>query len=299
MEYFNMRDLFPKSKLKENAEAAEIFEVIAQETDGKIPKDIAEMLLRENRDPNYIIRIHRCLADKKEEIFTDGLRIKGGTNLDYTTSDYTGSDMTLMISVRDAHAYKNPRDEDALCVITKIPKSYLEYQKGITKPILFPTQDAAEQSGGFITMQNGVQTILLPEFVLGAVEFSNGRITGFASNEKYKNEHDYLGDGLVFPDSVISDYYEKTKTPRVTEGMESWDLQDKQDSKIAQIIIQEGNEYELARKNGARTENEIKEFSLKEMPKSKFKMFFEKIKDFFKGKDTSKDKIGEEFDDRH
>ena len=298
MEYFNMRDLFPKSKLEKNTDAAEIFEGIAQETDGKIPKDIAEMLLKENRDPNYIIRIHRCLADKKEEIFTDGLRIKGGTNLDYTTSDYTGSDMTLMISVRDAHAYKNPRGEDALCVITKIPREYLEYEKGITKPILFPTQDAAEQSGGFITMQNGVQTILLPEFVLGAVEFSNGKITGFSKNERYKNEHDYLGDGLVFPDTVISDYYEKTGIARVENGLENSGLQSKQDEQIAQTIIQECNEYELARRKKGRTESEIKDFSLREMPKSKFKMFFEKIKDFFKGKDSSKDKIGEELDDR-
>lgn len=298
MEYFNMRDLFPKSKMGKNQEADELFEGIAQDTDGKIPKDIAEMLLKENRNPNYVIRIHRCLADKKEEIFRDGLRIKGGTNLDYTTSDYTGSDMTLMISVRDTHAYKNSRGEDALCVITKIPREYLEYEKGITKPILFPTQDAAEQSGGFITMQNGVQTILLPEFVLGAVEYSNGKITGFAQNEKYKNEHDYLGDGLVFPDLVISDYYEKTKTPRVTVDMENGELQDKQDLQIAQTIIQECNEYELARRKRGRTESEIKDFSLREMPKSKFKMFFEKIKDFFKGKDTSKDKIGEELDDR-
>lgn len=299
MEYFDMRDLFPKSKMGKNQEADEIFEGIAQETDGKIPKDIAEMLLKENRDPNYIIRIHRCLADKKAEIFRDGLRIKGGTNLDYTTSDYTSSDMTLMISVRDAHAYKNSRGEDALCVITKIPKEYLEYEKGKTKPILFPTQDAAEQSGGCITMQNGVQTILLPEFILGAIEYTDGKITGFAPNERYKNEHDYLGDGLVFPDTVIYDYYDKTGTPRTAIGFENRVLQDKQEEQITQTIIQECNEYEFARRKNGRTENEIKDFSLKEMPKSKFKIFFEKIKDFFKGKDTSKDKVGEEFDDRY
>lgn len=298
MEYFNMRDLFPKAKMGINSSADEIFEGIAEETDGKIPKDIADMLLRENRDPNYVIRIHRCLADKKDEIFNDGLRIKGGTNLDYTTSDYTASDMTLMISVRDAHAYKNSRGEDAICVITKIPREYLEYEKGVTKPILFPTEDAAEQSGGFITMQNGVQTVLLPEFVLGAVEYSDGKITGFSPNERYKNEHDYLGDGLVFPDTVLYDYYQKTGTQRVSVGFDNSAMQDKQDEQISQIIIQEGNEYELARRKKRRTENEIKDFSLKELPKSKFKMFFERFINFFKGKEESKEKIGEGFNDR-
>lgn len=293
-----MRDLFPKSKKGKNPSADEIFEGIAEETDGKIPKDIADMLLKENRDPNYVIRIHRCLADQKDEIFNDGLRIKGGTNLDYTTSDYTGSDMTLMISIRDAHAYKNSRGEDAICVITKIPKEYLEYEKGITKPILFPTEDAAEQSGGFITMQSGVQTVLLPEFVFGAVEYSGGRITGFSTNEKYKNEHDYLGDGLVFPDTVLYDYYQKTGTPRVSVGFDNSAMQDKQDEQISQIIIQEGNDYEFARRKNKRTEDEIKNFSLKELPKSKFKKFFERFIKFFKGKEESKDKIGEGLNDR-
>ena len=302
-EFFDMRELFPKGKRKKD----DIFERIAQETDGKIPEDIGTMIFRENRDQNYVIRIHRCLAEQRDEILKKGLRIKGGTDLDYTTSDYTGSDITLMISIRDAHAYKNPMGEDAICVITKIPKEYLEYEKGITKPILFPTEDAAEQSGGFVTLENKVQTILLPEFILGAIEYSGGKITGFTPNERYKNEHDYLGDGLVFPDSVIYDYYRKTGTQRVSNGLENLAEQRKQDKQITKIIINECNEYEMARRQGkiageqvknARTETEIKEFSLREMSKSRFKTFLEKFKSFFKGKDNSKEKIGGEFNDR-
>lgn len=279
---------------------SEFFEDIAKETDGKIPKDIADMLLKENRNPNYVIRIHRCLADKKKGIFEDGLRIKGGTNLDYTTSDYTGHDMTLMISIRDGFAYKNDAGEDAICVVTKIQKEYLEYEKGKTKPILFPTEDAAEQSGGFITMQKGVQTILLPEFVLGAVEYKGESITGFSFNERYKDEHDYLGDGLVFPDIVIGDYYSKTGTKRVSNGFDNEELQEKQDEEIARRIIEECNEYEMAKRAGKlpRTEKEIKNFSLKDMQKSRFMLFAEKFKSFFKGRDESKEKIGENLDDR-
>lgn len=298
MEYFNMRDILPKSG-KDN-EFNGFFEGIAEETDGKIPKDLAEMLLKENRDPNYVIRIHRCLANKKEGIFKEGLRIKGGTDLDYTTSDYSNSDMTLMISIRDGHAYKNREGEEAICVVTKIPKEYLEYKKGKTKPILFPTTDAAEQSGGMITMQRGVQTILLPEFVLGAVEYSNGKITGFSQNERYKNEHDYLGDGLVFPDTVLYDYYSKTGTQRVSDGFNNWDLQEKQDEQITQMMIKECNEYEIAKREGRlpRTEEEIKQFSLQEMPKSRFMAFIDKFKNMFRKKENTKGKVGEEFDDR-
>jgi len=299
MEYFNMRSLFSKKQL-EDKECGEFFEGIAQDTDGKIPKDLADMLLKENRDPNYVIRIKRCLANRKKEIFENGLRIAGGTDLDYTTSDYTGHDSTLMLSIADAHGYKNENSEDAICVITKIPKEYLEYEKGKTKPILFPTEDAAEQSGGFIVQARGVQTILLPEFVLGAVEYSDGKITGFSYNEKYKDEHDYLGDGLVFPDTVLYDYYSKTGTERVSNGFDNWDLQDKQDEQVTQIMIKECNEYEMAKREGKlpRTENDIKQFSLKEMPKSKFMAFVEKFKNFFKGKDNSKEKIEEDFNDR-
>ena len=308
MEYFNMRDLF--SNGSSDKKLPDLFEKIAQETDGKIPKDIAEMILRENRDPNYIIRIHRCLADVRDEIFNQGLIIKGGTDLDYTTSDYTSNDMALLISIRDGYAYKNSMGEDAVCVIIKIPKEYLEYEKGITKPILFPTENAAEQSGGLVTLQNGVQTILLSEFVLGAIEYSGGKITGFTPNEKYKNEHDYLGDGLVFPDTVIYDYYRKTGTKRISTGIGFWESQEEQkeqDAQIAQVIIEENNKYEMEKKQGRnvngsqtnkRTENEIKSFSLTEMSKSRFKTFLEKFKSFFKGKDITKEEKGEEFNGR-
>ena len=305
MEYFNMRELFSTGNSEEKL--PDILEKIVLQTDGKIPKDIAEMLLIENRDPNYVIRIHRCLADKKEEIFRDGLRIKGGTDLDYTTSNYIGNDMALLLSIRDAYGYKNINNEDAACIIIKIPKEYLEYEKGITKPILFPTEDAAEQSGGFVTMENGVQTILLPEFILGAIDYSKGKIIGFTQNEKYRNEHDYLGDGLVFPDTVIYDYYNKTGIQRVSTGFEFWESreeQEAQDAQIAQVIIKENNEYEMEKKQGKnaneiiRTENEIKEVSLREMSKSKFKSFIEKFKNFFKGKDNTREKTGGEFNDR-
>lgn len=283
----------------------EIFEGIQEESINKIPKEIGDRLIRENNSPNHVILIHRGLADNKQAIFNNGLFIKGGTELAYTTDRYD-SNLTFMINVRDSYTYKNPDMEDAVCVILKIPKEYLKYETGKTKPILRQTEDMAEQSGGFMIVDGKYQSILLPEFVLGAVEYSNGEITGFSENENYKEEHTYSNEGLVCADEVIYDYHSKKQTPLV-DPFDTYtrNLQNKQAN---DRIIQENEEYV---RNGFvtedyerienpiseisyRTEDELKVFSLQKMRKSKFIEIMDKFKSIFRKKENTKEKnLGE------
>ena len=303
MEYFDIRTLFKKPLEEMEPEARETFEMIAEEMDGMVPKDLAEMLLRENRNPDYVIRIHRCLADKKESIFKDGLLLKAGNDLNYTTSEYSKSDLSLMISIKNAHAYKNPDMEDASCIICKIPRECVTYEKGKTKPILIQTKDAAEQGGGAATVDGTYQTILLPEYILGAVDYSNERITGFSENPNYKDVHNYSYDGMVCVDSVINDYYDKGYAKRSTEGSYDMDRQKMQDEQINNQIINEArtlgnpigveeitvdpeviNEREVTAKK--RTRKDLVAAFLNDRPRSTFEKLANKVNMFF-GRDIT------------
>ena len=154
MEYFDIKTLLDnktkkilntnstllnnEDKLKKN-----VYESICKSTENKIPKDIAEMLINENNNPDYTILIHRSSRATKEDLFTNGLLIAGGNDLDYTTSRYDNN-VTLLYSIANACSYKNNNNNDSICAIMKIPNTALEYNSEKTKPILFPTNNIAE-----------------------------------------------------------------------------------------------------------------------------------------------------------
>lgn len=248
MEYFDVKTILPKVDRDKNELLAEFFDGVIEDLDRRIPKDIADMLLAENNNPDYELRIHRCLADKKEGIFNKGLYLKSGNALDYTTSEYSKSDLTLLIEVNRAHGYKNPMGEDALCVLAKIPRDYLTYKEGKTKPILIPTDQPAEQGGGEAIVQNETQTILMPEFILGAIQFSEGKIVGYEPNERYRDEHDYDCTGLRCESSAIYDYcYKKNLLPLDVHSYDDDDEQRKRAKKVNDSIVKEQVELMRAR----------------------------------------------------
>lgn len=247
MEYFDVKTILPKVDRDKNELLAEFFDGVIEDLDGRIPKDIADMLLAENNNPDYELRIHRCLADKKEGIFNKGLYLKSGNALDYTTSEYSKSDLTLLIEVNRAHGYKNPMGEDALCVLAKIPRDYLTYKEGKTKPILIPTDQPAEQGGGEAIVQNETQTILMPEFILGAIKFSEGKIVGYESNERYRDEHDYDCTGLRCESSAIHSYCDLHGLHASTEEVFDCDKQRARMEKVNDSIVKEQVELMRAR----------------------------------------------------
>lgn len=260
MEYFDIRTILKKVNREENEVLAEFFDNVIEDLEGRIPKDIADMLIKENNNPDYELRIHRCLADKKEGIFNKGLYIKGGDELYYTTSEYSNSDMSLLIEVNRAHGYKNPRGEDALCVLAKIPKDYLTYKEGKTKPILIPTDRAAEQGGGAATVQNETQTILMPEFILGAIKFSDGKIVGYEPNERYRDEHDYDCTGLRCESGAIQSYCELHGLyGSIEEGFDDDKIR-KRDEMVNDIIIKE--QVELMRARNEENQIRVEEISV-------------------------------------
>lgn len=317
MEYFDVKTILPKVDREKNELLAEFFDDVIEDLDGRIPKDIADMLLAENNNPDYELRIHRCLADKKEGIFNKGLYIKGGDALYYTTSEYSQSDMTLLLEVNRAHGYKNPRGEDALCVLAKIPKDYLTYKEGKTKPILIPTDRAAEQGGGAVTVQNETQTILMPEFILGAIKFSDGKIVGYEPNERYRDEHDYDCTGLRCESSAIQSYCDLHGLYGSIEEVFDNDKQRARMEMVNDIIVKEQVELMRARneENQIRVEEitvdpemereespkvvtakDFKEAFLRIMPKSRFLEASKRFGHIFSRDDkiTEKENTGEE-----
>ena len=317
MEYFDIRTILKKVNREENEVLAEFFDNVIEDLEGRIPKDIADMLIDENNKPDYELRIHRCLADKKEGIFNKGLYIKGGDALYYTTSEYSTSDMSLLLEVNRAHGYKNPRGEDALCVLAKIPKDYLTYKEGKTKPILIPTDRAAEQGGGAATVQNETQTILMPEFILGAIKFSDGKIVGYEPNERYRDEHDYDCTGLRCESSAIQAYCDLHGLYGSIEEAFDDDKQRARMEMVNEIIVNEQIALMKARKeeNQIRVEEitvdpemereespkvvtakDFKEAFLRRMPKSRFMEATKKFGRIFSRDDktTEKENTGEE-----
>lgn len=267
----------------------EVFEDICEEMDGKIPKEIGEMLIKENNNPDYTILIHRTSRTSKEEFFNNGLVIAGGNDLDYTTNRYK-NDLSLLINVANASKYKSNNYNTGRCIIMKIPNTSLNYEKGKTKPILFQTDNIAEQSGGMVVLNDGTrQTILLPEYILGSIEFNEkNEISHFASNPNYTNIHDYKNNGLVCPKETIYSYINQNEDKK--ENLNHKD--------INEIICKENTDYMngkyIPKETSYRKETEIKEYSKKGMFLSKFKQISQKIKSFF-----TKDKNKEENEKTH
>ena len=244
MEYFDAKNLLNdeiRKKMSKNVgltqkdkEVINFFEEICSELENKIPKEIGEMLIKENTNPDYILLIHRTSRAKKEEFFNNGLRLGSGNDLEYTTSRFDNN-LTLFINIASAHAYKSNRLDNGRCILIKIPNTALKYEKGKTKPILIKTNDRAEQSGGMIVLDNDTcQTFLLPEYILGSLEFNdNKEISEFVSNPNYREIHDYKNDGLTCPIETIYDYIKQNPEAK----HENKDL-------INDIICKENTEYE-------------------------------------------------------
>ncbi len=259
--------------------------------------------MKENNDPDYTILIHRTSKRKREACFEQGLPIAEGNDLDYTTNRYE-DDMSLLINVRDAAGYKSgwSQDDDARCVIMKRPNTSLEYIQGKTKPILYQTDMEAEQSGGVVARKGRYQTVLLPEYILGTVEFEHGKMTEFVSNPNYTQIHDYKNDGLVCPEETIKSYKKQNGLTEINmnltmeEAVKKIDIIEKEEILMNKIIVEENDRYmlqhpeEYIKKHEAkRSEADIKQFSKKEMLLSKFNEMAKKIKNFF-----TKDKNKEE-----
>ena len=258
MEYFDIRTLFNdniKKILKTNTIFLDsedkfkkkFFESICESTNNKIPKSIAEMIIKENNNPDYTILIHRSSRVSKEELFKNGLLIAGGNDLDYTTSRYDNDNITLLYSIANASGYKNTNANDSICAIIKIPNTALKYTDGKTKPILLPTDNIAEQGGGMAVVKGHNQTYLLPEYILGVIKYRDFNITGFEKNPNYTEIHNYKNNGLVYPQETINSYRNK-----------------------------------IQNKNNLITEKNIKQFTANQkIPFSKFNQMSKKIKDFF------------------
>ena len=264
----------------------EFFGGIAEETDGKIPKDIAEMLIKENNDPDYAILIHRTSRAKKEDIFENGLIIAGGNDISYTMSGYDEKkqdNFHLMLGIRDAAGYKSDWGQGSRCLVMKVPISALEYQEGVSKPILFETDMTAEQSGGMAVVKGKYQTVLLPEYVLGSIEFDeNKKMQEFVTNPNYTDVHDYKNDGLVCTEQLISSYLKHKEIER----------NDSSKQIANEEIIKENTDYMQHPENYTkRTETELKEYSKKNMLLSKFNEMARRIKQFFTKEREDRDDI--------
>lgn len=249
MEYFDVKNLLSDEIRKKmtkrvvltqkDREVINFYEEICAELENKIPKEIGEMLVKENNNPDYTLLIHRTSRAKKEEFFKNGLRLGSGNDLEYTTSRYENN-LTLFINIASAHAYKSNSLDNGRCILIKIPNTALNYEKGKTKPILIKTDDMAEQSGGMIILNNDTrQTFLLPEYILGSLEFNNDKeISEFISNPNYREIHDYKNDGLACPSEVIYEYIKQN--PEV--GYDKKDM-------VNDIICRENTEYENNREH--------------------------------------------------
>lgn len=312
MEYFDIRTVLSKEVLKNSSVRKE-----CKELDGAIPKNIGEMLVKENSNPDYTIFIHRTRIGKLDSIFKEGLEIKGGNRLnDDTMSSYPKSElrnsMTLLKCVKNAWAYKlqnldrSRRDDSktARCIIAKIPNTAIEYVEGKSKPILRNLNKTAEQGG--IVIAGESQTQLLPEYILGSIEFEDDKIVGFEKNPNYKDVHVHANEGLVCPSELLHSYREKCGMLRKGESIESMlenrEARREEDAKISQIIEIQNDKYMLENPKEyieqsksdepKRTEADIKQYSKKEMPFSQFNEMATKIKSFF-----TKDKAKEELFD--
>ncbi|MBR1539719.1 MAG: hypothetical protein IJ629_00790 [Clostridia bacterium] len=276
MEYFDPAIIMPKKMLQD-----EFFQSIKRDLTNRIPKDIGEMLIRENNDPEHILIYHRTSRVPAKTIFQNGLLIAGGNNIEYTTSR-DPNNIGLFVNINGAAGYKSDGGYGSRVILMRIPKSAIEYEPGISKPILMKTDDVAEQGGGMAIVAGKTQTYLLPEYIIGSLEYEDGKIAGYIENPNYREVHDYQNNGLTCTEELIYSFIEQKRSD--LQGLDF----DTQIEVADQLIIDENNEYMLhpekfpkVSPKVTRSEEEIKEFSLKDIVLSKLKKSFEKIKRIF------------------
>lgn len=313
MGYFDVRTMLSKDLLKNK-----YIRECCKELHHVIPKEIGDMLVKENSNPDYTIFIHRTRKAKMDEVFKQGLEIRGGNRLNddtmssYPRSKITGS-MTLLKSIKEAWNYKleyldgSRRDDsrDARCIVAKIPNTAIEYDEGKSKPILRQLDKIAEQGG--IVIAGEVQTQLLPEYILGSIEFEDSKIVGFKENPNYRNIHTHSNEGLVCSDELLHSYKIKNnmlvKGESVESKLQNRGTEREKNNKISQIIAEQNDKYmlehpeeymeQVTKSETIRTETDIKQYSKKDMLFSRFNQMARKIKDFFT---RDKTREGDSFD---
>lgn len=248
----------------------------------KVPKSIAETLMQEFEDPNYVLFVHKTGKVSKEELFKNGLKIFSGNNLEKTATLYSSNSLEhktqFFTDIVTAQEYKNSKR----AIILKIPvTSFFDYEPGKSKPILRNTDEPAEDSGAMI--RGETQKILLPEYILGSVELENGKINSFEKNPNYKEIHNHSNDGLVCTSGLIENCILANDL-----------LRNSKDITVSQFVAEQNNQNMLENSN-QRTVEQIKKYSKKEMLFAKFNQMAMKIKNFFT-KDKNKEEVSKDVD---
>lgn len=248
----------------------------------KVPKSIAETLMQEFEDPNYVLFVHKTGKVSKEELFKNGLKIFSGNNLEKTATLYSSNSLEhktqFFTDIVTAQEYKNSKR----AIILKIPvTSFFDYEPGKSKLILRNTDEPAEDSGAMI--RGETQKILLPEYILGSVELENGKINSFKKNPNYKEIHNHSNDGLVCTSGLIENCILANDL-----------LRNSKDITVSQFVAEQNNQNMLENSN-QRTVEQIKKYSKKEMLFAKFNQMAMKIKNFFT-KDKNKEEVSKDVD---
>ena len=248
----------------------------------KVPKSIAETLMQEFEDPNYVLFVHKTGKVSKEELFKNGLKIFSGNNLEKTATLYSSNSLEhktqFFTDIVTAQEYKNSKR----AIILKIPvTSFFDYEPGKSKLILRNTDEPAEDSGAMI--RGETQKILLPEYILGSVELENGKINSFEKNPNYKEIHNHSNDGLVCTSGLIENCILANDL-----------LRNSKDITVSQFVAEQNNKNMLENSN-QRTVEQIKKYSKKEMLFAKFNQMAMKIKNFFT-KDKNKEEVSKDVD---
>lgn len=248
----------------------------------KVPKSIAETLMQEFEDPNYVLFVHKTGKVSKEELFKNGLKIFSGNNLEKTATLYSSNSLEhktqFFTDIVTAQEYKNSKR----AIILKIPvTSFFDYEPGKSKLILRNTDEPAEDSGAMI--RGETQKILLPEYILGSVELENGKINSFKKNPNYKEIHNHSNDGLVCTSGLIENCILANDL-----------LRNSKDMAVSRFVAEQNNQNMLENSN-QRTVEQIKKYSKKEMLFAKFNQMAMKIKNFFT-KDKNKEEVSKDVD---
>lgn len=286
MEYFSFTDMWEKFfetdddkyKIEKGDRHKSSYQNWCSRMDGKIPKEIAETLLKEF-DDEYYLYVHSGRVEK-EEVFENGLKIRSGNNLEKTATLYTNNlfknKTDFFVEIMETPYYKNSKR----AVILKIPKTAIEYVAGESKPILMKTNEPAEDTMMIDEFEK--QTILMPEYVLGSVEYNGNQVASFERNPNYKEVHDYSNEGLICESGLIGTFESHIAAEEIKAGKrEDGDFSNPVSKEEAnRMIIEQNNEF-MKKKAETRSEADIKRYSKKDMLFSKFNQMVKKIKDFF------------------
>lgn len=216
MEDFNILSIISeqdKKIIKENPEDP-VAQMIA-DMEGKIPKKIGERIVKEYKDKNqaYQIGIARTKGDFAKDVFENGYKIFGGEDTSFGISYYDNSYNEILYILHQLVATPYYKGSDK-AILFKIPKESINYyEEGKSKPILIPDTETNEFGNGCVR--------ILPEYILGYMSVDKDRIQELVENPNYKDEHDYLHDGLIYDGRVQFDRENRLRNIRTTINPET------------------------------------------------------------------------------